>query len=571
MQAPFKDRASRVPASFDGHTKSLSRRWMLILLSVLLPGCGGGGGSSQAPQVTANTTPAPDSTADDTNQLATSQVVFTNITDQTGISRSFAIDGVVPRLTDPTRMPILIGGGVAASDYDQDGDIDIYLVAGNDQPNQLFQNQGNNSFVDVAPGLGLDLVHKGSGPAFGDIDGDGDLDLFVGAVEGDAYFLMRNDGEVFVDVTAQSNIIITASDTMSATFSDYDQDGDLDLFLTHWGNPQQPDTENLWRNNGDGTFVSASVESGIAQTIAAERGIDYSFTANFADFDADGDPDLLLASDFKTSKIYRNNGDATFTDITDREVIVDESGMGAAVGDYDNDGDMDWFVSSIYQVIDGEVNNVGNRLYRNDGNSIFVDVTDEAGVADGSWGWGSCMADFDNDGDLDLFHVNGWDDGDDDVNNYRGDQIRFFESQGDGTFIELSDTVGLDDRGQGRGLVCFDSDRDGDLDLLITNNDENHVVFYRNDVETSNHYLDVKLDGTINTAAIGAVITVTGGDQSWRREIRGGNNFASQNPAEAHFGLGAVTSVSVHVLWPDGEETTLTGVASDQLLTVSHP
>jgi len=473
-----------------------------------------------------------------------------------------------------------MGGGLAAADYDRDGNIDLYLVGGDGSPNALYRNNGGNQFSDTSAALGLDVVHLGSGPAFGDIDGDGDLDLFVGSVEDDANFLFRNDGNQFTDIYANSGLALSAGNTISASFSDYDMDGDLDMFLAHWGNDPQPDTESIWQNNGDGTFMSTSIPSGIAAQLITEPGLsgffDYSFSPMFSDIDRDGDPDILLASDFSTSKVFLNNGDATFTNITDRNVIADRNGMGSAAGDYDNDGDMDWFVTSIFEATPSADPNIGNRLYRNDGNGVFVDVTDAAGVANGGWGWGVCFEDFDNDGDLDIFHVNGWEQidprnagGPDD---YTFDQVRYFESQGDGTFVEAAEEAGLIDTGQGRGVACFDSDRDGDLDLVITNNqDIKSVVMYRNNLAGNNHYLTVKLNGSgLNTDAIGSLIEVTDGARTQIREIRASNHFVSQNPAEAHFGLGSAMSVDLTVFWPDGTQRTLLSVAADQYLVIDQ-
>lgn len=539
-------------------------------MALLASGCGGYGGSAGPASSPPPGPPPPGSGF-------VPQTTFSNLSATAGINHIFSIVDI-----NSSSDPAAMGGGIAAADVDQDGYIDLYLVGGDGSPNMLFHNDGNNQFSDISALSNLDALHKGSGPAFADIDGDGDLDLFVGSVEGDQVYLFRNDGNQFTDVTQISGISVTAENTISASFSDYDQDGDLDLFLTHWGNRPQPDTESLWQNNGDGTFTSASIQSGIAgQLIGPSVGIsdffDYSFAPVFSDIDGDGDPDLLLASDFGTSKVFTNNGDGTFSDTTDRGVVIDRNGMGNSVGDYDNDGDMDWFVTSIFEMSDEPDANFGNRLYRNLGDGTFEDVTEAAGVADGGWGWGSCMEDFDNDGDLDIFHVNGWNTVDPRdtgrTDEYSDDQVRYFESQGDGTFVEAATGAGLTDTGQGRGVVCFDSDRDGDLDIVITNNqDIGSVVFYRNDLIHNAHYLGIKLLGNgLNTAGIGARVEVTDGATTQIREIRAGNNFVSQNPAEAHFGLGSVQNVDVTVFWPDGSQTVLTDVAADQLLTIIQP
>ena len=475
-------------------------------------------------------------------------------------------------------FPLEFSGGIAAGDYDGDGDVDLYVVGGSDEPNHLFRNRGDGTFYDTAARVGLDITHLGSGPAFGDIDGDGDLDLFIGAVENDPYYLMENrDGE-FVDVTVTSGIIIDAENTVSATFADYDQDDDLDLFLSHWGFGQQDDTQTVWRNTGDGIFESASVESGIAESLIIESlsyqtgeiaHVDRTYTANLSDIDNDGDGDLLMAADYETSQVFANNGDGTFTLTTDRDVVVDQSGMGASVGDYDNDGDMDWFVTSIYQV----PNFYGNRLYRNDGTGVFEDVTVAAGVRDGGWGWASCFADIDNDGDLDIVHVNGWrgDTGFSPALDFLDDQMRYFENNGNGTFKRRDTLKWLRDRGQGRGLACFDAERDGDIDLVVTNSDDRHLVYYRNELADArnNHFIGIKLErDTGNRHGVGAWITVTTSAGAQVREVGAGNNYASQNPSEAHFGLGAYTVADIVVRWPDGTLTTMDDVWADQWLTI---
>ena len=482
--------------------------------------------------------------------------------------------------------PREFASGMAAADYDGDGDTDVLVVGGETAPWHLYRNAGDGTYDEVAASVGLAMTSKGSGPAFGDIDGDGDLDLFVGAIESDFYHLFENRDGSFVDVTATSGITLTVPVTVSSVFADYDQDGDLDLFLGHWGAPTSGGFETLWRNNGDGTFVNATVAAGLDDLVvepSTRRGVDpadgltdYTFTPILADIDGDGDPDLLFASDFRTSQVMRNNGDGTFTRITDPDVIIDEAGMGASAGDYDNDGDIDWFVTSIFQ--DGSL--AGNRLYSNIGNGEFEDITFAAGVVDGFWGWGACSADFDNDGYLDIYHVNGWRD----VTGAGGGTTtpggalpfdekpaRFFHNQGDGTFVESADAFGVDDIGQGRAVVCYDANRDGAVDILIANNDEAQLVHYRNDTSNENHYLTIKLrDSTGNRFGIGAWVTLTTENGTQVRELRGGNNFTSHNPFEVHFGLGSATVADVVVRWPDGSASRRDAVAADRLLIIER-
>ena len=275
-----------------------------------------------------------------------------------------------------------------------------------------------------------------------------------------------------------------------------------------------------------------------------------------------------MASDFETSQVYLNDGDGTFTRTT-TPVISDENGMGAAVGDYDNDGDIDWFVSSVWDPVIGPgprgVGGVsGNRMYRNLGDGSFEDVTDSTGVRRGYWGWGSTFADLNNDGHLDLYHVNGWV-----VPLFADDPARFYLSNGDGTFTESSETYGIDHPGQGRGLACLDFDRDGDLDLLIANNSETPVL-YRNDGGNANHWLKVRLSGSApNRLAVGAKIRVELPGMTLLQEVNCGNNFASQNSVVAHFGLGAATLVDeVVVEWPDGTVSSVHNLVADQEVTL---
>ena len=343
-------------------------------------------------------------------------------------------------------------------------------------------------------------------------------------------------------------------------------------------------TEHLWRNDtrdGDIRFTDVSLEAGIASEIFSSEpvassygvGFDYTFTPTFARMNEDRYPDLLISADFLTSMFFINNGDGTFTNATDRSVIRDRNGMGSAVGDYDGDGDLDWFVSSIWSVPDeagDQVFELGNRLYRNAGGELS-DVTELADIHDGGWGWGACFADFDNDGDLDIYHTNGWS-VPFEPSNFHVDQSRFFESDGQGAFAERSDAAGLADTERGYAIVCADFDNDGDTDIFQAHRNENIAgTLWRND--TGGHYLKVELNGLPpNTQAAGARIRVTIGERTQLREIMIGSNFTSQNPAVQMFGLDGATEVDVvEVEWPDGESTTMRNVAGDQTLRLDHP
>ncbi|MCH8028842.1 MAG: CRTAC1 family protein [Candidatus Dadabacteria bacterium] len=486
---------------------------------------------------------------------------FTDVTAQSGFNYTHGFK------RPPSSESLIISGGVAAGDYDGDGWVDLYVVRGNIGPNLLFRNMGDGTFQEVGGTAGLDIDNsRGSGPTFADYDGDGWLDLFIGGIGRTDPSLFRNLGDgTFEDVTLASGLI-DETNTYSAAFGDYDLDGDLDLFITHWlvlGTPKY-----LLRNNGDGTFTDVTSEAGLPPFTVATIN---SFTPNFADINNDGWPDLLIAADFGKSRVFINQQDGTFTDAT-TPVISDENGMGASVGDYDNDGDLDWFVTSIFDddgVAEGNWGVTGNRLYRNTGDGTFEDATDEAGVRNGYWGWASCFADFNNDGFLDIFHVNGFPQEDPDFVN---DPSVLFISNGDGTFTEMAKELGLDDTGQGRGVVCFDYDRDGDIDIFIANNQQPPRL-YRNDGGNSNNFLNIKLIGLPpNTESIGARIFLTLAGETQMRELRAGSNFESQNPVEVNFGLGSATLVEmISIKWLDGATIVLGDVAANQFLEIPHP
>ncbi len=544
-----------------GKSRNLLLRVVVRIAFSAITGCGGGG-SSPAPQ-----TPPPSGNPPPSNN---EEISFSRAVDAGLNNRSFG--GVLTQMSDSERF----SGGIAAADYDADGDVDLYVVGGNDEPNHLYRDEGDGTYAEVAASVGLDLVHWGSGPAFGDFDGDGDLDLFIGAVEGDPISLFENrlaeDG-IFVDIIESSRIVVTADNTVGGTFFDYDGDGFLDLFLAHWGNPYVPgqDTETVWRNNGDSTFVGMSIESGIAATLVEDKE-DYTFSPNFSDIDGDGDSDLLMSSDFNDSQVYLNNNDGTFTNVTDTDVIIDQAGMGGAVGDYDNDGDMDWFVTSIYNLDIQGGDQIGNRLYRNDGTGVFEDITLASQTDDGGWGWGACATDIDNDGRLDIVHVNGWTEvqGKD----YRGIPVRFFHnaSPNSSVFNERAEEVGLTNDGQGRGLACFDSEGDGDIDIVISNNSPANVVMYRNETDNGNHSLGIRLQSAGNNRyGIGAHITVTTDDGAQVRELGGQNHYVSHSPLEVHFGLGTAEVADIRVRWPDGMVTEMLAVDADQQITITQP
>ncbi|MFN0149652.1 MAG: FG-GAP-like repeat-containing protein [bacterium] len=482
---------------------------------------------------------------------------FEDFTTEAGIVYSHGyVGGVLTAMRD-------FAGGVAAGDYDNDGYVDFYAVRGNIGRNLLYRNLRDGRFEEraIAAGIGITGA-QGCGPVFADYDGDGWLDLLIGGFEGTAPRLFRNQGNgTFTDVTVASGITYTGN-SVSSAFGDYDRDGDLDLFMTHWGAPQFT-RGHLWRNNGNGTFTSADSLAGF--DAFGDDLIEYTWSANFADINNDDWPDLLVCSDFEHSEIYLNDGDGTFTCVT-TGIISDENGMGSAVADYDADGDLDWFVASIWDpdgIPDPTWGASGNRLYQNQGAGTFADVTTAAGVRQGYWGWGSSFADFNNDGSLDLFHVNGAHL----APPFVADPSRLFVSNGNGTFSEMGASLGVADTGQGRGVSCFDIERDGDLDIFVANNSQAPIL-YRNEGGNAGRWITIKLVGlSPNTQAIGARVLVTAGGVTQMRELRAGTNYVSQDPAEAHFGIGSATTVSeVRIEWPNGQVDIHNGLAPNYFL-----
>jgi hypothetical protein len=490
---------------------------------------------------------------------------FTDATAEAGLASGYSDREV------PDSLAQRAAGGVAAGDYDGDGRTDLYVVGGDAGRNLLYRNRGDGTFDEVGQQAGVALAGlSGSGPLFFDADGDGWLDLFVGAVGGGRVALFHNRGDgTFDDVTEASGLATAPApaNTLSATAGDYDGDGRLDLFLSHW---QDPAGEcHLWRNLDGTRFACADPDAGLGGLVSTV--VDETFTANFADIDGDGDVDLLVTADFGHSSVWRNVGGGRFQAAT-TPVISDENGMGSAVGDYDGDGDLDWFVSSVFDgdgTTEGDWGTSGNRLYRNRGDGTFDDVTDAAGVRDANWGWGSSFCDFDQDGRLDLIVVNGWPQG---SAQFRGSPTRLYMGRDGGRFEEQAAALQLDDRGDGRGVVCFDYDGDGDLDVFVANKGAGTNRLFRNDGgRAAGHFLDVSVRGAPpNPFAVGAVVRVTAGGRTQMREVRAGSNYASQDPLTAHFGLGDALRVDrLEVTWPGGARRAVADLDADQTVTVT--
>ncbi len=510
------------------------------------------------------------------------QPQFTDATISTGL-HELHWDAVFPSPVTFSVELLYMSAGVAAGDFDNDGWVDLYITRIK-VPNQLFKNNGDGTFTEIGAAAGVDLSAYSSGCGWGDVNNDGLLDLYVNTisqVERNHLYINNGDGTFSEEAVARGVDLSQAApgasrSYTSVAFGDYDRDGDLDMFVAEW---RVTNSQNaLFKNDGTGHFENVTSFAGLS--LFSMPG----FAPRFADIDNDGWPDLLVAADFLQSRLFHNNHDGTFTDITtSANVGTDENGMGATTGDIDHDGDIDWFVTSIYDPFDTCAENTcnwgitGNRFYTNMGSLSFADTTEAWNVRHGYWGWGTSFLDYDNDGDLDLTMTNGlvlpfttFED------QFNIDPVRFWRNDGAGAMTEIANAINIADTRSGKGLVVFDYDRDGDLDVYIANNGD-HPILARNDGGNDQDWLQIRLAGRqTNAFGIGArvYVQVESGGEEQMHEMSASSNYMSHNPAIAHFGLGnGVSTVhQVRVDWPiSGFETVLNDVAPNQFLSIIEP
>jgi hypothetical protein len=497
-----------------------------------------------------------------------------------------------------------VGCGAAFIDFDNDGWLDIFLLSGtrlegppNDCTNRLYKNNRNGTFTDVTEKAGLVRTGWSSAVCVGDFDNDGFDDLFV------TYWgqnvLYRNNGDgTFTDVTEKAGLTHKGKRWGSGcTFVDYDRDGHLDLFVSNYlefdfqsipkpgqnsncnwkGVPVNcgprglpPGMPALYHNNGDGTFTDVSERSGISKAKGS-----YAMTAVAADFDNDGWPDIYVACDSTPSFLFRNNHDGTFTDIGLESGValnedgMEQAGMGVGIGDYNLDGNLDIFKTHFADDT--------NILYRNEGKGNFEDVTIRAGlgVETRYIGWGAGIVDLDNDGLPDLFLVTG--------NVYPEVEAKLpsyplrtprivFRALAGGKFEELIDQAGpgVSTPHASRGCAFGDFDNDGDIDILVVNLNEPPSLL-RNDMTGSNHWLKVKLLGVkSNRSAIGARVTARYGGKSQAQEVLSQSSFYSASDLRLHFGLGTSAQADLEIRWPNGAKETVSKVPADHLIVIKE-
>ena len=498
------------------------------------------------------------------------------------------------------------GTGVAIFDFDGDGFRDIFFANGSrtegfppgEEPiNHLYRNQGDGSFQDVTGRAGLARSGWGQGVCAADYDNDGDTDLLATYFGHDV--LYRNEGNgTFKDWTQQAGLPATGRRWgTGCAFLDYDRDGDLDLFVANYvvfdektvpqpGSNQycqwkgipvmcgprglKGGTNLLYRNNGDGTFTDVSERSGIAQP-----GSHYGLTAIVSDFDDDCWPDIYVACDSSASLLYHNNRDGTFSEIGELSGTAynadgrAQAGMGVSVADYDGDGRFDLVKTNFADDT--------STLYHNEGRNLFNEVTAQAGLGDNTkyLGWGVAFLDIDHDGWKDILIANGHVypevEGNSPKETYRQRKLVYW-NQGGGAFRDISAQCGpaITELRPARGMAVADLDNDGRLEVVVSNmNDPPSLL--KNFGETQNSIL-IELVGTqSNRSAIGAKVTLRSGRLSQTDEVRSGGSYISQNDLRLHFGLGRAGSVDqIEIRWPAGETEKVFGVKANQWITVKE-
>ena len=502
------------------------------------------------------------------------------------------------------------GSGVAFGDYDNDGYDDLYIanlagpvllsrdqLRGTRQPGRLFHNQGNGTFVDVTRESGLEHVGWDNAVVWGDVDGDGWLDLILTGIDEVALFRNRGnggDGRVpFEDTSLAAGLGSLNCMANGPSLSDFDHDGDLDLYVPcyvdfPWDRARQrplvggrpatmttpadypPQANRLFQNDGQGRFRDIAMEAGVVD--AEGRGLQ----AVFVDLDDDGWPDLYVANDQSFDRLYRNQGDGTFVDVAPLAGTRDpRAGMGVAIGDFDLDGLLDLFLTHWV----GEE----NALYRSfsaPGTILFEDRTFENGLApvDSSWvAWGTGFFDFDLDGDLDLFVVNGSTIEDEWTLEVLTEPkmvpqpLRLYEQETAG-FVDRSLCAGsvFGQNFVGRGASFADFDRDGRVDIAVSVHNGRPLLL-KNSSATTGHWIGIQLaQQGHNRWAVGAKVVVHSGARTYVKQLLAGESYAGSSSTTLHFGLATDEITGVEVRWPDGEVTKTGPIPSDRVVRLRH-
>ena len=535
-------------------------------------------------------------------------VVFADITKLAGL------DKFLHRSGTPSKPTILetMGSGVALLDYDNDGWLDIYLLNGStvtawngkEAPPRamLLHNNHDGTFTDVTDKAGVANQRWGFGVAVGDYDNDGWPDIYVANFGKNRLYHNNHDG-TFTDVAEKAGVALGGWST-GPTWGDYDHDGLLDLFVPGYvkfdmehppiaGQGVIPpnfcqfrgipvmcgprglvgEVDHLFHNNGDGTFTDVSVKAGVSDPNGY-----YGLASVFVDVDDDGWLDLAVANDSTPSYLYRNKHDGTFEDISYASGFAlngegrEQASMGIGVGDYNRDGRVDLFVSTFSDDY--------KTLFRNDGNASFTDVSYRAGLANPTipfLSWGNGFLDFDNDGLLDIFIVNGHVYPQVDQQDWGttwAERPQLFRNLDGIKFEEVPPATGsgLAVVTPGRGAAFGDLFNRGQIDVVI-NNIDSAPTLLRNVVKNGNHWLTLKLIGGPKSPrdAIGAKVFLTVGSVRQRADVFSGASYGSSSDKRVHFGLASATTVdSIEIFWPSGKKERITVPGVDRILTVEE-
>ncbi|HET7151559.1 MAG TPA: CRTAC1 family protein [Candidatus Acidoferrum sp.] len=500
-------------------------------------------------------------------------------------------------------LPETMGSGVAFIDYDNDGWPDIFLVNGMDWPGhirkhstpKLYHNNHDGTFTDVTRKAGLDIELYGMGVAVGDYDNDGYDDLFVTAY-GQNHLFHNNGNGTFTDVTQKAGLQGPKEFSTSAAWVDYDKDGHLDLVVGNYvqwtletdlyctlvGKSKSYCTPEsykgtsvrLWHNRGDGTFEDVTEKAGLGDPTSKTLGV------AMLDYDNDGWPDLLFSNDTQPNKLYRNNGNGTFTEkavvagVAFSEEGVARAGMGVDAADYDHSG-----YASIL------ITNFSNQmisLYHNEGKGLFVDEAPRSEIGHASLltlGFGCFFFDYDLDGWPDVFVANGH--VDDDIQKVQpnvsyAEQPHLFRNVGKGKFEEVTKSVGAAFASPrvGRGAAYADINNDGRLDLLLSTNG-GPVYLFRNEAQgaaAANRSLRIKLIGAkSNRDGIGAKVKLTAGGETQTEMLRSGSSYLSASELVLTFGLGQRDKAdAIEIYWPSGQIDRLANVAAGATISVTE-
>jgi tetratricopeptide (TPR) repeat protein len=489
-----------------------------------------------------------------------------------------------------------LGASVASSDYNRDGFEDLFVTdSKEDGLNRLYRNNGDFTFSEVAQEAGVaegnDANNASANALWFDFNNNGYPDLLVVRFGHNLLFENQCDG-TFRDVTARAGLGSQYMNCIAAIAFDYDLDGDLDLFLGSYFQPIDifnPETPrffpenfetanngggvNVYKNNGDGTFSDVTEQAGFDLS-------GWTLDLGHADMDHDGDDDLFVAADFGTDRLFINNGNGTFSDVTKTAIGFDtKKGMNVDWGDFDNDGLFDVYITNITDDYMRE----GNFLWRNNGDGTFSDVARETGTYSTGWGWAGKFFDYDNDGWLDLYVVNGWVSageenyiidifkliiqpdldmtdariwppmGNKTLSGYQKNVL--FHNQGGDLFKNEASRHGLDSPLDARGVAVVDFDNDGRLDMFISNANAEPLLV-RNVQPTGAHWIQFLLEGVrTNRDAVGARASIIVNGQKRLSYVNGGNGFASQSTHRIHFGLGDATEIErLEIEWPSGNK-----------------